>query len=174
MYGLTSEYKYSYQSYYSGETGACQYDSIKPTAEVSLDGYIRLPSNDYDSLLHAVATIGPMAVNVDASVWHSYETGVFNGCAYDSNIDIDHVVVLEGYGSDPKNGDYWLIRNSWGTGFGENGYMRLTRESTPKCGMDTTTADGTACKTQWTPTKVCGQCGIAWDATYPLNARAIL
>jgi len=85
--------------------------------------------NDYDALLHAVATVGPMVVNVDAAAWKSYESGVFNGCDYSSNIDINHVVVLDGYGSDPVLGDYWLIRNSWGTSYGENGYIRLARES---------------------------------------------
>ena len=50
LYGLTSEYKYSYSSYYSGETGACTYDQVKPSAEVELDGYIKLPINDLDAL----------------------------------------------------------------------------------------------------------------------------
>jgi cathepsin L len=86
-----------------------------------------------------------MTVNVDASLWHKYESGVFNGCSYSDNMDINHVVVLVGYGTDEELGDYWLIRNSWGTGYGENGYIRLARESEVKCGIDHTPADGTAC-----------------------------
>jgi cathepsin L len=129
LYGLTSEYKYSYQSYYSGETGACQYEELLPSAEVEADGYIRLPLNDYDALLHAVATVGPVTVSVDASQWKNYESGVFNGCSYTDNIDIDHAVVLVGYGTDETLGDFWLVRNSWGTGYGENGYIRIHRES---------------------------------------------
>lgn len=109
---------------------------MKPTAEVELDGYFRLPSNDYDSLLHAIATVGPIAVNVDASRWHLYESGIFSGCNYSENIDINHVVVLTGYGTDDKLGDYWLIRNSWGTGYGEDGYIRIAREAETKCGID--------------------------------------
>jgi len=138
LYGITSEYKYSYSSYFTGDSGVCSYDEVKPTSEVEVDGYIKLLANDYDSLKHAVATVGPVTVSVDASAWHNYESGVFNGCSYTDNIDIDHAVVLEGYGTDDTFGDYWLIRNSWGTGYGENGYIRLARESEVSCGVDHT------------------------------------
>jgi len=174
LYGITSEYKYAYSSYYSGATGACQYDELRPTSEVEVDGYIKLPVNDYDALLHAVATVGPVVVSVDASAWKNYESGVFNGCDYNSNIDVDHAVVLDGYGTDAELGDYWLIRNSWGTGYGENGYIRLARESAPVCGTDSTPADGTACLSQDSTVKVCGQCAVAYDSAYPLNARVVL
>ena len=46
LYGLTSEYKYSYSSYYSGDSGICSFNDVKPTPEVELDGYIRVPVND--------------------------------------------------------------------------------------------------------------------------------
>jgi len=95
--------------------------------------------------MNAVATLGPIAVSVDASTWHSYESGVFNGCSYTENIDVNHAVVLVGYGTDDKLGDFWLIRNSWGTGYGENGYIRLAREYDVQCGVDSTPQDGTAC-----------------------------
>jgi len=74
-----------------------------------------------------------------------YESGVFNGCSYTDDMDINHVVVLSGYGTDKKLGDYWLIRNSWGAGYGENGYIRLARETTVTCGNDSTPLDGQAC-----------------------------
>jgi cathepsin L len=66
LYGLTSEYKYAYSSYY-GDSGTCTWDSVKPTVEVELDGYVKLPANDYNSLLNAIATVGPIVVSVDAS-----------------------------------------------------------------------------------------------------------
>jgi len=75
-------------------------------------------SNDYTSLMSAVAKAGPIVVNVDASKWHDYEEGIFGGCDYEENIDINHAVVLMGYGED-ENGAYWLIRNSWGPEWGE-------------------------------------------------------
>ena len=126
-------------------------------------------------MLYNVATRGPLTVNVDASHWHDYETGVFNGCDYDKNIDVNHVVVLQGYGTDPQYGDYWLIRNSWGTVYGEDGYIRLKRESDAEvqCGVDQTPLDGTACQGQNFNQTVCGQCAILLDSAYPLNARVI-
>ena len=44
------------------------------------------------------------------------------------------MVQLVGYGTDSKDGDYWIVRNSWGTEWGEDGYIRLKRESETQCG----------------------------------------
>ncbi len=60
-----------------------------------LKGYKVLPSNQYEPLLDAVATVGPLVISVDASVWAFYETGVFNGCNQ-VNPDINHSVQLVG------------------------------------------------------------------------------
>lgn len=49
--------------------------------------------------MNAVATIGPIAISVDASEWHSYNGGVFNGCNQ-TTPDVNHVTVLVGYGSE--------------------------------------------------------------------------
>ena len=62
--------------------------------------------------MNAIATIGPLAVNVQADVWKAYSAGVFSGCTNKSNIDINHVVQLVGYGTDSSFGDYWLVRSS--------------------------------------------------------------
>lgn len=61
--------------------------------------------------MKALAFVGPLAVNVDASDWKNYESGVFGGCDVKNNIDINHVVQLVGYGNDEKNGRYWIVRN---------------------------------------------------------------
>lgn len=50
------------------------------TPEVTVDGYLKLPVNSYEHLLHAIATVGPIAISVDASKWHDYEEGVYSGC----------------------------------------------------------------------------------------------
>jgi len=75
--------------------------------------------------MNAVARIGPMNVSVDASSWSAYDSGIFNGCSQ-IDPDLDHGVVLMGYGSENGQG-YWLVRNSWSPNWGEQGYIRLHR-----------------------------------------------
>ena len=106
--------------------------------KVKISGFVRLGENNYLDLLNAVATVGPIAISVDASNWHAYDSGIFDGCNQ-SNPDIDHVVVLVGYGE--ENGQkYWLVRNSWSASWGEKGYVRIKRDSNDEsnCGVDTT------------------------------------
>lgn len=78
--------------------------------------------------MNALANYGPVAISVDASGWSSYDSGIFDGCSYNSNIDLDHAVVAVGYGSD-STGDYWIVRNSWSASYGEDGYIRVKRDT---------------------------------------------
>ena len=85
----------------------------------SIVGFSNLPTNSYKNLMMAVATMGPIAVSVAASNWGLYKKGIFDDDKVE-NRNLNHEVVLEGYGTDAKTGmDYWLIRNSWGPQWGE-------------------------------------------------------
>lgn len=171
MMGVVRESDYPYTSGETGETGECMYDAESQTAAVYVRGYETLPHNDLDAVMNHIATIGPLGISVDASVWHSYEGGVFNGCSYDENIEINHGVQLVGYGTDPEHGDFWIVRNSWGPEWGENGYIRLKRETEVNCGTDSTPMIGTACEGDGNAVqKVCGMCGVLFDTTYPIGA----
>ena len=55
-------------------------------------------------------------------------------------------IQLVGYGTCPEHGDYWLVRNSWGSAWGEDGYIRLKREAEIICGTNDQPEWGTACK----------------------------
>ncbi len=163
--GLLEEFQYSYSSFYGVESSC----SIPPAGvpKAHIDGYVKLPSNDYTSLMNAVAKIGPIAISVDASSWHAYSSGIFNGCNQ-VNPDINHAVVLVGYGE--ENGQkYWLVRNSWSASWGENGYIRLNRDENI-CGTDITPQDGSACEGETEPVQACGTCGILFDSAYPIGA----
>ncbi|KAL4478023.1 hypothetical protein ABPG72_013462 [Tetrahymena utriculariae] len=70
----------------------------------------------------------PVSVVVDASTWSNYRSGVYNGCNQ-TNIRLNHAVLAIGY---DQLGN-WIVKNSWGTGWGEQGYIRLSPNNT--CGI---------------------------------------
>jgi len=163
--GLSTEWAYPYTSYY-GDSSMCNYTyRVKPIAKIV--GYVNLPSNDAQPIIQHLNNHGPLVINVDASTWSSYETGVFDGCNQ-TNPDINHVVQLVGMGSDPDYGDYWLVRNSWTPFWGENGYIRVRRTIKPRCGVDLTPQDGIGCNGGNKTVIVCGTCGVTYDAVYPV------
>jgi len=165
--GIASEKDYPYR----GVTGKC--DETKPKT-AHIHSFVKLPENNYTALLQAIATIGPIAVSVDAEPWMSYSRGVFTGCGL-SRIDINHAVQLVGYGTDAGK-DYWIVRNSWGSFWGENGYIRIFKHSdgdSKWCGPDPSPADGTGCDGGPSEVTVCGSCGIWYDSSYPIGASLL-
>jgi len=129
-----------------------------------MHGWETLPENKYEPLLRAIAETGPTAVSVDASPWHIYEKGIFNGCAADAIIN--HAVVAIGYGQDAAGTKFWDIQNSWGMHWGEQGRIRMLRqdEDEKKCGIDRKPELGTGCKGGPSQVTVCGMCGVLYDS----------
>eukprot|EP00005_Dracoamoeba_jomungandri_P004421 CAMPEP_0174250906 /NCGR_PEP_ID=MMETSP0439-20130205/919_1 /TAXON_ID=0 /ORGANISM="Stereomyxa ramosa, Strain Chinc5" /LENGTH=365 /DNA_ID=CAMNT_0015331089 /DNA_START=25 /DNA_END=1122 /DNA_ORIENTATION=- len=164
--GLASEWVYPYVSYF-GKAAQCSANSTNFTPFAKISNYTDLPSNVYDPVFQHLATNGPLAVSVDASSWFAYESGVYNGCNQ-TNPDLDHAVQLVGYGTDDKLGDYWIVRNSWSPTWGEAGYIRIYRTSETQCGMDITPSHGNGCDGGPDQVKVCGTCGILYDASFPI------
>ncbi|KAL4278752.1 hypothetical protein GQ457_03G003210 [Hibiscus cannabinus] len=103
---------------------------------VTIDGYEDVPENDESSLKKAVA-YQPVSVAIEAGGrdFQLYQSGVFTGHCGTS---LDHGVTAVGYGTEGGL-DYWLVRNSWGHNWGENGYIKMERNiagtSTGKCGI---------------------------------------
>lgn len=138
---------------YKGSDQTCTANSIAPT--VTITGYANTESNDENSFITTLYNKGPLAISVDAASWSFYFSGVFDGCSYTDNIDIDHGVQCVGWGSTGSK-DYWIVRNSWGASWGNNGYIWLAKEATTQCGTDSTPSDGIACKGDNDPQHVCG------------------
>jgi len=174
LFGSITEADWPYVSGTTSNGEDCTYDLDTLTPVVGLTGYNSLTPNDEAAVMQHIAEVGPLSIAVDASTWHSYSGGVFDGCSFDENISINHGVQLVGYGSEfsPLGVyDYWLVRNSWGPAWGEGGYIKLLRTS--KCGVNSTPMDGTACVGGPGNDKqtVCGMCGMLLDTTFPLGVH---
>ncbi|EEF38907.1 senescence-specific cysteine protease SAG39 [Ricinus communis] len=135
--GLTTEANYPYQ----GTDGTCNTNKAGNDA-AKITGYEDVPANSEDALLKAVAS-QPVSVAIDASgsAFQFYSGGVFTG---DCGTELDHGVTAVGYGTSDGT-KYWLVKNSWGTSWGEDGYIRMERDIEAKEGL----------------------CGIAMQSSYP-------
>jgi len=113
--GLATESTYPYTSY-QGVTGTCHSDKTKEV--VGVTRYTTLKSES--AMASYVETTGPLSVCVDASTWSSYSSGIKSTCTNSVNHCVQAVGVLA------TSSGYWKVRNSWGTSWGEAGYIRLS------------------------------------------------
>ena len=137
--GIDTEKSYPYVS---GKTGVmqkkCHFN--KSTVGSTITGMARVPKGDENALALAVAANGPTTIQVDASGFQFlyYSHGIYSHDDCSNNIyDINHAMFIVGYGP-----GYWLVKNSWGKGWGMKGYIKFKR------GIN--------------------MCGIANDPMYPL------
>ncbi|KAG2397054.1 hypothetical protein LR48_Vigan08g086400 [Vigna angularis] len=133
--GITTEANYPYKAV----DGKCE---VAARPVVQIKGYENVPPNNESALKVAVAN-QPVSVCLDANNkdFMLYAGGVYTGKC---GTDLDHAVTAVGYGT--ENGtDYWLLKNSWSTDWGENGYIKMQRGVPAKEGL----------------------CGIAMDSSYP-------
>jgi len=129
--GLDTESSYPY----TAKQGTCKFS--KANVGVTVSGWTDIASGEA-ALQQAVATMGPISVAIDAGhpSFQNYKQGVYYESLC-SSTNIDHGVLVVGYGTDPTYGDYWLVKNSWGTGWGESGYIRMARNKNNNCGVAT-------------------------------------
>ena len=104
--------------------GDCAYDSSSTTAVTVSDYLAVTPSNV--SQMKAAIQQQPLAVAIEADkfVFQTYSSGVLDSTKCGTNLD--HAVLAVGYGTDAATGlDYWLVKNSWNTTWGDKGYVKL-------------------------------------------------
>jgi len=147
--GLDSELSYPYE----GTSGhMCRFKAGK-VVEGTTDfvGYMNVTSGNETSLLAATAARPTISIGIDASSnkFQMYSHGVFNDPFCHNKVNLlDHGVAIVGFGTTALSKDYWIVRNSWGTVWGEEGYIMMSR------GKD-------------------NQCGVASDATFPIYKKSI-
>uniref|UniRef100_A0A0E0JL51 Peptidase C1A papain C-terminal domain-containing protein n=1 Tax=Oryza punctata TaxID=4537 RepID=A0A0E0JL51_ORYPU len=111
---------------YDGEKGTCGAGSGLASSIVVVRGVQKVTPHDKDALRAAVER-QPVAVDMDSSdpLFKDYKGGVYRGSGGCGNKKRNHAVAVVGYGTASDGTKYWLLKNSWGTAWGENGYMRI-------------------------------------------------
>ncbi|CAD5178155.1 unnamed protein product [Musa acuminata subsp. malaccensis] len=135
--GITTEANYPYHPNVSTCNSTKQSDHA-----VSITGYGIVPTNDEKLLMNAVAN-QPVSVSIDASELQFYAGGIFDGPC---DTYLNHEAALVGYGTDENGTAYWIAKNSWGTSWGDHGYILLKKDVAQKEGL----------------------CGVAIRASYPI------
>ena len=135
--GIDTESDYPYYA----KSGSC---NAKKAAKhsVKLTGFSDVPQNS-ESALESAVVHQPVSVAIEAdqSDFQFYKSGVFNGTC---GTQLDHGVLVVGYGDD-NGSPYWIVKNSWGEAWGNNGYIWLAKDiASPQ-----------------------GQCGVAMQPSYP-------
>lgn len=133
--GINLEMDYPYER---RDGQKCRFDHERSIgAQVSGSQWIK--SGAEDDLQFVVGTYGPVAAGMNAALktFAFYKGGVYydNSCRSDSQ-HLDHGVLVAGYGVH-KGIPYWLVKNSWSVGWGENGYFRIARNANNMCGIAT-------------------------------------
>jgi cathepsin L len=120
---------------YTGKDGNCKFSASKGITQVK--GYITIVEDSEADLEAKVAQYGPAAIAIDASHYsfQLYSSGIYDeaSCAPEN---LDHAVGCVGYGTEGGK-NYWIVRNSWGTSWGENGYVRMIKDKNNQCGEAT-------------------------------------
>jgi len=115
---IVTEASYPYTSG-GGVTGSCKWKSSMEVGS-TVTGHEDLP-HDEDQMAAWMQKNGPISIAVDATSFQTYTGGVMSNC---ESFMLDHGVLAVGYTS-----DYWIIKNSWGSSWGESGYIRVAKGS---------------------------------------------
>jgi len=116
---------------YTAQDGSCSADSSEE--QVGISSYTDVTPNS-PSQLQAAVNIGPVSVAIEADqdVFQSYSSGIISSAS--CGTALDHGVLVIGYGTDSGT-DYWLLKNSWGADWGEQGFFRILKQTSSDAGI---------------------------------------
>eukprot|EP00079_Xenopus_tropicalis_P009789 XP_002934107.1 PREDICTED: cathepsin S-like [Xenopus tropicalis] len=126
-YGIMEESSYRY----TGQEADCR---RRVHTGLKVNAIYNVTDGDENVLKNAVGTVGPVSVAVDArqNGFRTYKSGVY----FDPycTLHVTHAVLVVGYGREYGN-DYWLVKNSWGVDWGDQGYVKMARNRNSHCGI---------------------------------------
>ncbi|KAH3734416.1 hypothetical protein DPMN_040856 [Dreissena polymorpha] len=126
--GIVGEADYPYRA---GDSYPCSF--TKSNVRAIIRGYYTVNPGE-DNLETVTASVGPISVSMYINRnFQLYQGGVFYDPSCSSTAIGRHAVLVVGYGSSPSN--YWLVKNSWSSGWGEEGYIRMAKDSDNMCGI---------------------------------------
>jgi len=120
--GIASEAAYPY----TAAVGTCQ---AYTSALTNVGGWVQVQQNNENAMMSAIQTQTlSILLAGDQKPFQYYAGGVLDTDAGDCGTVLDHAVLLVGYGTDPQTSkQYWTVKNSWGSWWGESGYIRIVR-----------------------------------------------
>jgi cathepsin L len=140
--GITSEEAYPYFAH----QGHCRSSGEQAAAKIS--GFQYVPPGNETALLLAVAH-QPVSITLDGknpAFRHFGGGGIFGAAGEQCTTDLNHAVTAVGYGTDQNGAKYWLMKNSWGSTWADQGYVKIARDVASTTGL----------------------CGLAMQASYPV------
>ena len=125
MGGISTESAYPYLA--KDQNCTVDPDSFKLTVS---GGSVNITEGDEEDLKIALFGYGPVSIAFEVvDGFKDYKSGVYTSdvCKNGSS-DVNHAVLAVGYGTCPKTGkDYWIVKNSWGTAWGDEGFFKIER-----------------------------------------------
>ncbi len=123
---------------YGGKKQTCKTNDLNQISLGNIE-YGSIPEGDENNMAQALVNYGPLFIGLDADSYRFmfYRSGVLQikNCPTRRQ-DMDHAMVVVGYGYDNVlKIPYWIIKNSWGIKWGENGYLRLAKDAGNMCGI---------------------------------------
>lgn len=138
--GLVPEQDYPYVSG-AGTSPGCDSSKLNDESKVTLSGFSKLPVGKETALQQSLM-YHPISIAVNANQWQFYGGGVFKGLFGFCGPVLNHGVLAVGYNVEEE---YYIVKNSWGKVWGEQGYIKVKANTRSKVGL----------------------CGITMDASFP-------